>query len=378
MLTGRTYIVADPALCAAVQKASSTLSFDPIIAEATPRLVGSNAHATSIIRGPPGKKLDETNIVKKSHPVVNTPLMANNIHGISKKQLDYLSALVAKVHDGSEFELFRFIRTAITAASQNTFYGPNNPFEKNPHLVQDFWDWEAGNIAYMSGLFRNLFAREAVRGIEACVKGFQEYIETEGYKDAYALLQNRNQLHNNEGIDSAEEKAKLEVGFSLGANVNASIVTFWMVSQIFNRPELLSQLREEIRTNAVEDGGVLNVERLRLNCPRLNSVFRETMRIYMPAVSVRLVTEDTLVADTWLLRKGAVVQMAGSAIHNNPDIWGLDCELFNPDRFLYSMHGSKTNPDGTVPEGKAHFVHPGRFLHSPWLVLAFLSSCSIS
>ncbi|KAF1928230.1 cytochrome P450 [Didymella exigua CBS 183.55] len=361
VLTGRTYIVADPALCASIQKASSTMSFDPLIAEVTPRLIGSNAHTASIIRGPPGRKLDRASFVTKSHPVINTPLMANNIHDVSKKQLDYFSGLVSKVNDGSEFELFHFIRTAVTAASQSSFYGPNNPFAKNPHLVEDFWDWEAGNVAYMTGVFSSLFAREAVRGMKACVKGFKEWIETEGYKDAYVLLRNRNQLHTDEGIVNTEEKAKLEVAFSLGINVNASGVTFWMVNQIFSRPELLSKIREEIRANAIVDHGVLSVERLRLSCPRLNSVARETMRLYAPAISARLVTEDTLVADTWLLRKGAVVQLNGSVIHNDPDIWGLDCESFNPDRFLYSLSGSKTNPDGTVPEGRAHFIHPAAF-----------------
>ena len=361
MFTGRTYIVADPVLAAAIQKASSTMSFDPIVADVTPRLVGSNAHTARIIRGPPGEKLDETSIVKKSHSIINTPLMANNIHDVSKKQLDYFGGLIAKVHDGSKFELFRFIRTAVTAASQHSFYGPNNPFEKNPHLVEDFWDWEAGNIAFMTGVFPSIFAREATRGMKACVKGFKDWIETEGYKDAYSLLRNRNQLHSDEGIIDTEEKAKLEVGFSLGVNVNASGVTFWMVNQIFSRPELLAKIREEIRTNAVEAPGRLSVERLRLSCPQLNSVARETMRLYMPAVSARLVTEDTIVADTYLLRKGAVVQLNGSAIHHNADVWGPDCETFNPDRFLYSLSGSKTMPDGTVPEGRAHFVHPGEY-----------------
>jgi cytochrome P450 len=81
----------------------------------------------------------------------------------------------------------------------------------------------------------------------------------------------------------------------------------------------------------------------------------------MPAISARFVDEDTIIADTWLVRKGAVVQLAGNAIHHDPEIWGPDCDTFNPDRFLYSLNGSKTNSDGTVPEDKAHFVHPAAF-----------------
>ena len=91
------------------------------------------------------------------------------------------------------------------------------------------------------------------------------------------------------------------------------------------------------------------------------SVFRETLRLIMPAISARFVAEDIIIADTWLLRKGSVVQLAGNVIHFDPKVWGPDCDTFNPDRFLYSPNGSKSNPDGTVSEGKAHYVHPSAF-----------------
>lgn len=361
MLTGRTYIVADPALCAAVQKASTALSFDPIVAEITPRLIGSNEHTTRIIRGTPGNAMDDTNIVKKAHHIVHPPLLPQNIHGASRTQLDYFGGVIANVKDGSEIDLFRFVRRAITAASMMTFFGPNNPFEKHPDLVESFWDWEGGNVAYMAGIFPNIFARQAARGLEACVNGFQEYIEKEGYDNAYKVVQDRYQLHLREGITDARELAKLEVVIAFGFNVNAAGTTFWIVDQIFSRPDLLSKIREEIRTNALVGHGVLSADSLRQACPRLNSAYRETMRLYVPSASARMVNEDTILADTWLLRKGAVVQLAGSAIHHNRDIWGPDVDTFNPDRFLYSISGSKTNPDGSVPEGKAHFVHPAAF-----------------
>lgn len=358
MLTGRTYIVADPALCAAVQKNSSTMSFDPIVAEVTPRLVGSNSHTSAIINNH-GAKLDATSIIKRSHHVINTPLLPQNIHDASKIQLDYFSSLIAKVNDGEEVDLFRFIRKAVTAASEATYYGPNNPFEKNPQLVDAFWDWESGNVAYMTGIFPNVFAREAARGIEACVKGFKEYIEKEKYAGAHKILKERHQLHLDCGITDTDELAKLEVAISLGFNVNAAGTTFWVVDNVFSRPHLLEEIRAEIRANALVGHGVLSSDKLRLSCPRLNSVYKETMRLYVHSASARFVHEDVLVADQWLLRRGSIVQMSGSAIHMNPDIWGPDVDSYNPDRFLYSTNGSKTLPDGTVPEGKQHFIHPG-------------------
>ncbi|KAF9691170.1 hypothetical protein EKO04_010672 [Ascochyta lentis] len=361
MLTGRAYIVAAPDLCAAVQKASTALSFDPIVAEMTPRLVGSSAHTKSIIKDAPDTKEDRNNIMKRSHHLINPPLMPQNILGASKTQLEYFGGVIAKIEDNSEVDLFRYIRRAVTAASMTTFYGPNNPFEKHPELVEDFWDWEEGNVAYMIGLLRSVFARKASRGLEACVRGFAEYIEAGDTKDAYKLIRERNQLHIDVGIADINERARLEVAMSLGFNVNASGTTFWIVNNIFSRPGLLSQIREEIRANALLGHGVLSADSLRQACPRLNSAYRETMRLYVPSASARLVHEDTILADTWLLRKDCVVQLPGSVIHHDPEIWGADVDLFNPDRFLYSVNGSKSNPDGTIPEGKAHFIHPAAF-----------------
>jgi cytochrome P450 len=83
--------------------------------------------------------------------------------------------------------------------------------------------------------------------------------------------------------------------------------------------------------------------------------------LYVPSASARLVTEDTIIADTWFLRKGAIAQLSGDTIHRDKEIWGPDADVFNPDRFLYSLSGSKTNSDGSVPDGKAHFIHPAAF-----------------
>jgi cytochrome P450 len=360
MLSGRTYIVADPALCAAVQKASTVLNFDPIVVAVIPRVVGLNAHTMQVIKGPPDQKYED-GIMKASHHIINTPLLPQNIKDASKTQLEYFAKCIASIQDGSNIDLYRFVRDTVTTATQNTFFGPNNPFENDPELVESFWDWEAGLIPYMVGVFPKIFARKATRGIDACVDRFKQYIEADGFKGAHKILKDRQTLHRSNGLTDKDELARLEVSISLGLVINASVTTFWVIDQVFSRPALLSKIREEIHANALVGLGRLSVERLRTSCPRLMSAFRETMRLCMPAISARFVAEDIILADTWLLRKGAVVQLAGNVIHFDPEIWGPDCDTFNPDRFLYSPNGSKSNPDGTVSEGKAHYVHPSAF-----------------
>ena len=287
MLIGRTYIVTTPELCVAVQKASTTMSFDPIVSQITPRLVGSNAHTARIIRKNLFKQDGPAGIIEKSHHVMNPPLMPNNVLDISRNQLDYFSEVIAKIEDEIEVSLFEYVARTVTAASMATFFGPKNPFKEHPELLDDFWDWEGGSVAYMTGFLTKIFARKASRGLEACVKGFEEYAERDGYKYAHKIVQDRYQLHFDEGITSKHERARLEIGMALGVNVNASGTTFWVINHVFSRPELLSKIREEICTNALVDHGAISAYCLRQACPQLNSVYRETLRLYAPSTKIR-------------------------------------------------------------------------------------------
>lgn len=293
----------------------------------------------------------------EAHHIITSQALAD----ASKTQLGNIGQLINDVEDGCELDLFRFTQQTICEATSMTFYGPRNPFAKNPDLLDPFWDWESGAISLLIGVFPQITARKAYQGLITCAKAFAEYIEAGGFQEACKMLKDRNELHLRHGITDPIERGKLELGLSMAINVNASITTFWLLSNVFSRPELVVQLRDEIRENALVSPGTLSLRRLRQACPRLHSVFRETLRLYAPMSSVRAVETDTTIAGTYLLRKGTIIQVAGSALHRDKTLWGPDVESFNPDRFLYSNSGSKTDADGTTPEGKAHALHPATF-----------------
>lgn len=122
------------------------------------------------------------------------------------------------------------------------------------------------------------------------------------------MLKERHQFHLDYGITDPDERAKLEVAISLGFKVNAAAgTTLWDVYNVFSRPELVRKIRDEIPASALVSHGVLSADKLRLSCPRLNLACKETLRLYVPSASARLVHEDVLVADQWLLRKGSIV-----------------------------------------------------------------------
>jgi cytochrome P450 len=353
MLGGNSYVCKNPQYAALIQRASSTLDFDGIVVNMTPRMVGLNKKTSRILA-------ESKDLMKRSHGIVNPPLSQQQIGSISAIQLEHFGDFINKVENGKEVDLFRFITREVTAATMRSFYGPRNPFAVDPSLIEAFWDWEWEIVAYMTGVLRSVFARKAQAGLERCVKGFEKYAAEGGYKDAYGLVQNRKALHEDVGI-SPHEHARLELGLCFGFNSNASITTFWVLNNIFSRPALLAEVREEIEKNAIVAPGTISFPQLRDNCPLLNSIYKETMRLTAPMMSARMVHEDTLIADTFLLRKGAVVQIAGGILHQDVSIWGPDVSSFNPRRFQHNWNGSKTDSDGNVSDKKADQVHASAF-----------------
>jgi hypothetical protein len=321
-------------------------------------MVGLSKQARQILLDPTAKEEGRLRIVEKSHDIIKPPLAVQHMSGIVASQLEHFTDFVNKIQDGQESELFKFTTRKITAASMHTFYGPRNPFAVNPALIEAFWDWERDIVAYMTGVFPTVFARKAYYGLEKCTKAFTSYLEQGYIKDAYSLLQNRQRLHEESGI-STPDQARLEMGIAFAFNSNAGSTSFWVLQNIFARPDLLAQIRDEIRANALVAPDTISFTKLRDACPLINSVYRETMRLIAPLTSARYVLEDTLLGGEYLLRKDTVVQIAGHIMHHDVHTWGPDVEEFNPRRFFYSASGSKSGVDGSVTDKSQ--VHAAAF-----------------
>lgn len=360
MLNGRAYVVTSPTLAVAIQRAASTLDFDQLIVEVTPRLVGSSAETRRILKDSTAKEEGRTRMVTRSHTVINPPLISHRKGDMSENQLRKMGEHINNMRDGEDVEIFHLVTRALMAATMYSFYGPHNPFAVHTDLLDKYWDWDFGIVGYAVNILPKITATKAYYGLEACVRAFEEYAENGYYKEALPFLQERKKMHEDVGI-IGHEHARLDMGLSFGIISNAGITTFWMVNNVFSRPKLLEEIRQEIQANAFEAPGIISSSQLRDACPLLNSVFRETMRINAPMTSARYVLEDTVIADTYLLKKGNVVQISGGVLHSDTDIWGPDASSFNPRRFYHNVNGSKTDQNGNVSNGDDKSVHPAAF-----------------
>jgi cytochrome P450 len=155
-----------------------------------------------------------------------------------------------------------------------------------------------------------------------------------------------------------------------------------MLLFIISDPQLKDDIRAELSKIVCPTGKggkrelVIDITNVFKECPLLLSVFRETLRLTNSQMATRLVLEDTLLSDgksTFLLRKGATVQMPAGVMHNSTAVWGPNAgDMFDARRFLKTAPSSskslseadkeqeRLRKKSLVPFGGGIHLCPGR------------------
>jgi cytochrome P450 len=359
MLSSQTYVVTSPHLTSYIQRASSTLLFEPIILPVTQRLVGFSHATVEAFRDQEAKNANRPGFMERMHNTLYSLMAPAEIKYQGQIVLDQIGQRLNALPAGDR-PLFEWCRDLFVEVTTYAFYGPENPFAMYPGLVKDYWVWEDGLIGVMASPLPQVTNRRAYLAREKVAKTLIEYLEKKRYTKASPVIQERIRLHTEIGI-SLEDRGRSEFGMLFGALVNGSITVFWVLNYILSRPNLVKDMRAEIEQSAFSvdhstKTGSISFEALRTDCPLLNSVFRETLRLIAPMTSARFVTKDTVVADMYKLRANSVVQIAGGVIHDDEQVWGSDSREFNPQRFISTPNGTKTNIDA-----ENRTVHPAAF-----------------
>ena len=278
------------------------------------------------------------------------------LHAITAVQVDLmgsmLNAEVPANMDAVEVNLYAWQQHIFSLCNAHAIYGPENIFAMDPELESQFWDFENGMLGLVIDILTPVTARKAHLARKKVLDGLVEYVQHERYKKASALIQDRVETNLSFGF-SKEMAGHAELILMFGILGNAVPSTFWLIAHIFSRPELLQQIREEVQSalditpptsrKELNSGPKqptrtcsISAKAITESCPLLYSCYRETLRDISLLTSARLVLEDTILADKYLLRKNSVIQIAGGVIHQSRRVWGQDAKSFNPERFLVS------------------------------------------
>ncbi|KUL82073.1 hypothetical protein ZTR_09122 [Talaromyces verruculosus] len=357
----KSYVITSPSLMSAVQRNSRNISFDPFLDVAASRIAGcSPATCHALLEKRRGGLGVNQLMVEAMHPT----LLGEGLDGMNETMVKGLKSWIDEVShcEQTPFDLYEWCKEAMTVASTDSVWGQLNPY-KDKFIRDCFWDFEGGVGKLIPKVAPHIIARKAWKGREALVSAFLDFYKADGLKNASMLAHARYKVHISNGI-SLEEFARIEASLGLGLLSNTVPTTFWLMFDLYSRPKLLQQLREEIENNALYINGnsaTIDVADLRDQCPMLVSTFQESLRFRASGASTRFVYEDMMFDDKYLLRAGSIVYIPAQPVHSHADVWSQSSSEFVPDRFL------KSNPrklGGFLGFGVSPSICPGRHFAS--------------
>lgn len=215
-------------------------------------------------------------------------------------------------------------------------------------------------------------ARARQRLTEAFAQFVQDESAVEGASELIRALRRVAMAHDRD----AEYLARYLLALFSAFILNTVPVAFWTLAHIYNDSTLLRQIRGEldhvVRKTTTAEGRIqldLDMPAIRAQkCPLFTSTFREVLRYVGASRGIMVVHEDVWIEshqERYLLRKGAQVQIAATAIHADPEIWGVDAATFDPGRFLpeTALRGKdKVHPAAHRTFGGGSTLCPGRHL----------------
>ncbi|UKZ55224.1 hypothetical protein TrVGV298_009043 [Trichoderma virens] len=340
----RIYVVTEPSLAASVQRNTKTLSMSPLLPDITKRVLGLDETTYRVI----GQNLD---------PEPGEPRgFFADIHDWVYSSFGPALSSTCPPDDTTRapesVDLLAWVRGMVTVGTAKFLFGPNNPISEEPALEHDFWAFDHGLGGLLIGILPSLTVPKAYKGREKLTAAFRKYLEA-GHLDSAALIvRGRARIEKEYGM-STDMTARSALSFLFAGIVNATTTTFWVILRIFADQQLLDIVRQEIRqalelSNQRSGPNSLSTGVVKETCKTLSAVYRESLRVGSENFSVRMIKEDTMLADRYFLKKGAVVQISGGAIHAMSNIWGPDVDEFNPGRFLKD-------------KGKSDGFHPAAF-----------------
>ncbi|KAL1899853.1 hypothetical protein Sste5346_002719 [Sporothrix stenoceras] len=404
----RIYLVTDPSLAAAVQRASRAMSFTPLVPDVTRRVLGLDEKTVGIVRGEnlavatspkprpaatsstgptmsivDDQKYDESyGFLADMHSMVYSYLgPGDTLTTFVKDAVGELVGQVNSYASGLEastistptspvVDLLAWMKHFVTFGTARFLYGPHNPLAVEPELEPAFWDFVHGLGRLLlvgdrrpGSLMASLLGGRPFAARERLVDGFTTYLTADEHlsSDSSEIVRRRVAIADRYGWARAST-ARSELSFLFAGIINTAVTSFWVVLRLFSNPDLLKTVRQELKQGGDDnsDGDTLSIEHIRTGCPTLNAVYQECLRLGSNNMSTRLVLSDTMLADRYFLRAGSVVQIAAGVIHADPSLWGADVDTFDPTRFLPKTT-SKTDKIPEKATSTAPKRHPAAF-----------------
>ncbi|ETS00747.1 putative cytochrome p450 [Trichoderma reesei RUT C-30] len=141
-------------------------------------------------------------------------------------------------------------------------------------------------------------------------------------------------------------------------NTSTRKAAFWLLSYILHTPSLILVIRNETKPAFNNSDGKLNLDYIHNQCPQLNAMWNEMIRMSASAALVRFITADTVIGGK-VLRRGNRLLIPFRQLHFDKSVFGETADSFDHERFL-EMKPSLTQSGTWRPFGGGGTMCPGR------------------
>lgn len=107
--------------------------------------------------------------------------------------------------------------------------------------------------------------------------------------------------------------ARMEIGALVAVISNTIPAALWVLYHTISDTAILEECRKEVFACCSTKGDkcTLDVSKLKMTCPLLLSVLKETLRFHETGMSVRIVMQDYILDGKYLLKKDGIVMIPG-------------------------------------------------------------------
>lgn len=138
-----------------------------------------------------------------------------------------------------------------------------------------------------------------------------------------------------------EDIAHFDLSVCLGLLINTAPATAWTLFYLYSRPSLLEEVRAGmscyIHISSDPSHGTIHeahIPHIINASPLLLAIVQETLRVQSTNASGRIVLEDTLIENQYLLKKDSILMIPSAELHADPSVWGPTSKDFDPSRFM--------------------------------------------